>query len=258
MKHIISLGAGVQSSTMALMAAHGEITPMPDCAIFADTQAEPQSVYKWLAWLDRELPFNTISVSRGSLEADSVKIYRSKKTGRRYLQQDIPAFALNAGMMWRQCTSRWKIEPIHKYVKQFKNEGVTMWLGISKDEAHRQKPSRKQWITHYYPLIEMGITRNDCLDWMDKKGFPTPPRSACVFCPYKSDKEWMLLRDREPEEFQRAVVYEQNLQNAVKNQDSLKHNLFLHTSRVPLDQVQFRHESQPNMFGNECEGMCGV
>ena len=38
--HIISLGAGVQSSTMALMAACGEITPMPQCAIFADTQAE--------------------------------------------------------------------------------------------------------------------------------------------------------------------------------------------------------------------------
>ncbi len=32
--HIISLGAGVQSSTMALMAAHGKITPMPKCAIF--------------------------------------------------------------------------------------------------------------------------------------------------------------------------------------------------------------------------------
>lgn len=37
--HVISLGAGVQSSTMALMAANGEITPMPKCAIFADTQA---------------------------------------------------------------------------------------------------------------------------------------------------------------------------------------------------------------------------
>ena len=41
---VISLGAGVQSSVMALMAAHGEITPMPDCAIFADTQAEPTRV----------------------------------------------------------------------------------------------------------------------------------------------------------------------------------------------------------------------
>jgi len=49
MINVLSLGAGVQSSTMALMAAKGEITPMPDCAIFADTQAEPQSVYdSWI------------------------------------------------------------------------------------------------------------------------------------------------------------------------------------------------------------------
>lgn len=33
----LSLGAGVQSTTMALMAAHGAIGLMPDCAIFADT-----------------------------------------------------------------------------------------------------------------------------------------------------------------------------------------------------------------------------
>lgn len=51
--HILSLGAGVQSSTLALMAAAGEITPMPQAAIFADTQAEPASVYKWLDWRAR-------------------------------------------------------------------------------------------------------------------------------------------------------------------------------------------------------------
>lgn len=51
MFRVISLGAGVQSTTMALMAAHGEIGPMPDCAIFADTQDEPPEVYDHLAWL---------------------------------------------------------------------------------------------------------------------------------------------------------------------------------------------------------------
>lgn len=65
MKHIISLGAGVQSSTLALMAVHGEITPMPDAAIFADTQAEPQSVYKWLDWLEMQLPFPVHRVTKG-------------------------------------------------------------------------------------------------------------------------------------------------------------------------------------------------
>ena len=47
---ILSLGAGVQSTCLALMAAKGEVTPMPDAAIFADTH-EPKEVYEHLDWL---------------------------------------------------------------------------------------------------------------------------------------------------------------------------------------------------------------
>jgi hypothetical protein len=50
---VISLGAGVQSTTMALMAARGEIAPMPDCAIFADTQGRLLSANRWIASLIR-------------------------------------------------------------------------------------------------------------------------------------------------------------------------------------------------------------
>ena len=81
--HILSLGAGVQSSTLALMAACGEVTPMPLAAIFADTQAEPDSVYRWLDWLEKQLPFPVHRVTAGSLEADVLKP-RITKDGRRY------------------------------------------------------------------------------------------------------------------------------------------------------------------------------
>jgi 3'-phosphoadenosine 5'-phosphosulfate sulfotransferase (PAPS reductase)/FAD synthetase len=53
---VISLGAGVQSTALALMAANGEIGPMPDCAIFADTGWEPEAVYSHLARLREALP----------------------------------------------------------------------------------------------------------------------------------------------------------------------------------------------------------
>lgn len=49
--HILNLGAGVQSTTLYLMFMRGEIKPQIDCAIFADTQEEPQAVYEHLAWL---------------------------------------------------------------------------------------------------------------------------------------------------------------------------------------------------------------
>ncbi len=73
----ISLGAGVQSSTMALMAAAGEITPMPDCSVFADTQAEPGSVYKWLDWLEKQLPYPVHRVTAEAIRVD--KEYRRLK-----------------------------------------------------------------------------------------------------------------------------------------------------------------------------------
>ena len=90
--HIISLGAGVQSSTMALMAAHGEIGPMPTAAIFADTQAEPPSVYKWLDWLEERLPFPVYRVSAGNLTDDMLRLRTSKRSGQKYMKLLIPAF----------------------------------------------------------------------------------------------------------------------------------------------------------------------
>jgi len=63
MLEVISLGAGVQSTVMALMAAKGELSPMPDCAIFADTKFEPKGVYTHLDWLEKQLPFPTYRVT---------------------------------------------------------------------------------------------------------------------------------------------------------------------------------------------------
>ncbi len=42
---VISLGGGVQSSVMALMASEGAFGRIPGCAIFADTRWEPPSIY---------------------------------------------------------------------------------------------------------------------------------------------------------------------------------------------------------------------
>ena len=90
MLNIISLGAGVQSSTMALMAAHGEITPMPDGAVFADTKREPAPVYVWLDWLEKQLPFPVHRVSKGDLGVDALLV-RTSKGGKNYTKHAVPA-----------------------------------------------------------------------------------------------------------------------------------------------------------------------
>ena len=60
---VLSLGVGVQSSTLAVMAARGDIGPMPDCAIFSDTGWEPQYIYDYLEYIRPLLPFPIHQVS---------------------------------------------------------------------------------------------------------------------------------------------------------------------------------------------------
>ncbi len=48
---VLSLGAGVQSTTVLLMALRGKFHEKLDCAIFADTGWEPKAVYNHLGWL---------------------------------------------------------------------------------------------------------------------------------------------------------------------------------------------------------------
>lgn len=271
--HILSLGAGVQSSTLALMAAAGEVTPMPHAAIFADTQAEPASVLKWLDWLEKQLPFPVYRVTRGSLTEVSLRLrQRVKSVGGTWSKSLIPAHVANfdgtKGIMGRACTHDFKIAVLRRKQRELAGIGpreksvrVITWIGISLDEVHRMKPSRDRWCENRWPLIEKEMTRHDCKRWIESHGFPMPPRSACVYCPFHSDHEWRRLRDQEPEEFKKAVQFERDLQAVKKVTGNMNGVPFLHGSLKPLDQVDFSTDTergQGDLFGNECEGLCGV
>lgn len=267
--HIISLGAGVQSSTMALMAAVGEITPMPVAGVFADTCAEPNAVYLWLDYLKSALPFPVITVQKGDLREVALTV-RTKKDGTgTWAKTVIPTYILNQdgsrGIVQRQCTYDFKMLPLIKetkrLIKQHGAESAVQWIGISMDEVQRMKDSREKLIAHRWPLVDTRMSRQDCLRWMEKNGFPKPPRSACTFCPYHSDAEWRRLKIESPIEFQEAARFELDLQEVKRRTDNMRGVPFLHKSCKPLSEVDFSTEEergQLNMFNNECEGMCGV
>lgn len=267
----LSLGAGVQSSTLALMAAVGEITPMPDFAIFADTQAEPKSVYRWLDWLEKQLPFPVHRVTRGNMTEEMMTL-RTAKDGRQWTKGAIPAFMQapdgSIGLLGRSCTADYKIAPILKNLRRLcgikrgeKQVQVTQWIGISYDEIQRMKSSRDKWTQHRWPLVELEMRRHDCIAWLKKHGFPEPPRSACSYCPFHSNKEWRRLKEHEPEAFAEAVRVEKELQRTKAETDNMRSIPWLHRSCIPLEDVDLSTEEdagQLDMFGNECEGLCGV
>jgi hypothetical protein len=265
--NIISLGAGVQSSTMALMAAHGEITPMPDCAIFADTGAEPRKVMDWLDWLETELPFPVYRVMHRTGLTDHIK------DGVRGLRIANPPFFADVdgkgvrGPLRRQCTSEFKINPIRRKVRELlglakgERAGGKMaiqWIGISTDEAQRMKPSHEAYVKHIWPLIDKGVSRLQCLEWMSAKGYQTPTKSSCTYCPYHDDKTWREMKNNDPVSFAEAVEIDELIRDGVKG---VKNKLYLHGSLKPLTTVDFRNAKdmgQIDAFDNECEGMCGV
>lgn len=274
----ISLGAGVQSSTMALMASRGEL-PASDRVqgcIFADTQDEPQSVYAWLDWLEKQLPWPVHRVTAGRLSQRALTI-RLTRDGRKFSSTDIPVYTLSSDgslgkVLSRSCTSDFKLRPILKKLRKLaavkrgtKTPVVIQWIGISLDEMQRMKPSRDPWAKCEWPLVAARMTRRHCLDWMERNGYPQPPRSSCVFCPFHRNSEWRRLQLEEPEAFQAAVDFEKKLQEAKGNSENFNSTPFLHRSCKPLETIDFRSDVERGQnllfddnWNDECEGMCGV
>jgi len=257
--NIISLGAGVQSTTLAIMASRGEITPMPDCAIFADTGWEPKAVYIHLAKLRAALSFPVHVVSAGNLRDDAIAggSERAKRLAA------IPWFIINPdgthGMGRRQCTAHYKLEPIRRKVVELcggkRRAGqCEMWIGISTDEMQRMKDSRVKYIVNRWPLIELSMTRRQCVLYLLSIGWGAP-RSACIGCPFHKDAEWRALSQ---EEMADAILVDR----AIRNQPKMKGEQFAHRRRIPLDKVDFSTPADNGQiefgFLQECEGMCGI
>ena len=259
---ILSLGAGVQSSTLFYKILNNEIEPV-DCAIFADTGNEPKAVYEYLEHLTNLANFPIHIVTKGNIIDDSLAVAK-KGTNKGFLTMPVKGVDENGKQVMgrRQCTNDYKIQPINKKirellgVKTLRGFYVEVVMGISLDEIQRAQEPLNKWQINCYPLIENKITRHQCLEYIKKHNYKTPPRSACIVCPYHSNKEWLYMKENNPDEFQFAVNFDLKIRstssNGVKN--------YLHSSMKPLGEINFNQYKDPQykLFDDECEGMCGV
>lgn len=262
---VISLGAGVQSSTMAIMAAKGDLPPV-DVAIFADTGNEPKAVYTYLNYLSNILPFPIFKVRKGNIKDDML----NAKGKSNFVVA--PFFTQNKitgkkGMVMRQCTNDYKIQPIRTKIRELcnvkkgkhfpKDKYVEQWIGISMDEIGRMKPARDKYILNRHPLIEAKMSRQDCINYLKKNDILLPEKSACIVCPYHNDSYWHFMKTKRPEEFAEAVDFDKQVRSITRKEDE---QIYVHRSCKPLDEVEFdkkETDKQLDMFNNECEGMCG-
>ncbi len=278
--HVLSLGAGVQSTALYLKFLRGEMPNKLDAAIFADTQDEPAEVYRHLEWLKSLNGPPIITGTAGKL-SEHLK-HGINSTGGRFAS--IPAYVMDGdsrGVGRRQCSKEYKTDVIGKVLRREilglqpgrSPKGVTVhqYIGISLDEAGRatrlmRNVPAPKYIQRRFPLIENNLTRTDCVNYLADKVPHKTPRSACVFCPYHSDYEWDRQKRESPKEWAESIALDHALRmETSRMQQGLQKKAFLHRSCVPLELVQLDPQPpksrsvqlQMNFIG-ECEGVCGV
>ncbi|UWZ40221.1 hypothetical protein Drose_06545 [Dactylosporangium roseum] len=257
----------MQSTVLALMAAEGSLDKL-DGAVFADTGWEPPRVYDHLNKLGAVLNVAGVPlyrVSKGNLRADSLD------PAHRYAS--VPYFVRNAdgseGMGRRQCTSEYKLAPINRKVRELlgapapdfrrvpKGNRAEQWIGFSTDEIGRvSDKDGVSYITKRYPLLELGMSRDDCERWLRSRGWTSVAKSACTGCPYHGNRQWRELRDHYPDEWADAVAFDEAIRKGGARGLPLNGEAFLHRSRVPLsiapiDRVTRREwlDRQTDIFG---------
>lgn len=237
---VLSLGAGVQSTTLALMAARREIGPMPSYAAFADTGQEPRAVYRHHDWLAGQLPFPIVRVKRDGLDlgAYHVETAQTGLAGR----STVPLYTANPnGMLAKQCSKEFKTRPVQREIRrraglkprQRAPRGfmVELWIGMSKDELTRVARSETSYIHTRHPLVEANMTRQDCLRWLEERQYPRPPKSSCKFCPFRDNAAWINMGRNDPEDFADAVAFDEACRNGYPGMTG---QAFVHRNRIPL------------------------
>ncbi len=260
---VLSLGAGVQSTTLALMSVEG-ILPRVDVAIFADTGWEPRAVYDHLDRLDATLTAAGIPLTRisnGNLRADTLN--------GPYLH--LPVFVRGAGgdasMVRRQCTGDYKTDPIRRHVRELlgarrSKRGAVLtppagavaeqWIGFSIEEVWRINDAHApRYMRNRYPLIDLGMSRSNCQAWLARRGWQAVPKSACVVCPFHGNRMWRELRDNHPDEWAQAVADDEAIR--ARDYRGIKQPPYLHRSLLPLAQAPI-DRPQPRRDSREDQG----
>ena len=170
---------------------------------------------------------------------------------------------MNTSQIGRQCTEKYKIRAVMKLLREeygaSHTKPIGQWLGITTDEFTRMKISPIKASILMYPLIDLGLSREDCEAYLDEQGYPVPPKSACIGCPYHSNKTWNTLTDEQIED---VAEFEESLIQMIANHPTLKYLPYLingvrvHRLMRPIDDYPFRNDAPQNEDDSPCASGC--
>lgn len=240
---VLSLGWGVQSFTLAVMSALGYLEE-PDMIIHSETGFESIDTKsfkeKWTPFLE------SYGLKVTNIKPDISIMSKSNNT------PYIPAYSdyRKGGQLVRGCSNLWKVLPIKRTIREEIKKRkmkllpgtVKLWLGITTDEKRRAKPYSVKYIESRFPLLELGMSRKDCINFLELKNIDIPPKSSCVFCPYRSEDGWRRIKNNK-EDWELSLEVDKMIRNSLDDC-----NLYLHYTLKPLEEIDFyRNEKKGEM-----------
>ena len=213
-----SFGGGVQSTAVLALQGLGELPNPYDAFLFSNVGNDSEDPETLAYFRDHHLPF---AEKHGINLIELIKESRGRENETLWQQlhrlevksTQIPTYRVGKAPGGRKCTRDYKIRVVRKWQRQngsSRDTPAITGLGISTDEIQRVRKS-----TQYddqileYPLIDLNMSREDCFKVIERAGLPTPPRSACFFCPFHSKGAWIDLKENRPALFAKAAELEQ-------------------------------------------------
>jgi len=255
--NIFSFGGGVQSTFILYLIWRGWMQA-PEFIFHAD-MGLPEK------YLDSYRKAVTDPMIRDICERHGTKFVESKKDFQRAVEKKIITpfwYANDAGKpslsTRRSCTFDYKVSPSNKLIPR--RGWSTMWLGISAEprELKRVRPTDKlphsRMRENYYPLIEMGLTRDDCIELLELWGVPAPQKSACDFCPFSSKKRFVERLAIDPTLYGRIKHIESRWHENEKNAERY---LTIFLRELPT-QEEAQEMAKAYVLDTDTSGGCGV
>lgn len=187
----------------------------------------------------------------------------------------IPMFGSDGGRLKQSCTDKWKLSAMRQYCRSIGAKTARSAQGIHYGERARRVKGKYlgaengyniyqstkmidgeeksvKWLSHYYPLVDLQMTREDVRREMDRLGLPYLVSSECVGCPHADPWRWLRRTD-------------ESIEAVVQLEDMYKGVFFFTAQRRPLRQViqemKENRDAQGSLFdvaNFECtDGWCG-
>ena len=201
-RHILGISGGKDSSALAIHM--NQNYPGLDIEyFFTDTGEELPEVYDYMNRLEGYLGKEIVR-----LNGDRTFSYYLKKYNN---------FLPSAQSRW--CTKNMKILPLEAWIKDDLEKGihVNSYVAIRYDEPYREgHQSRSENFKVILPFQKDRIDKKAVFEILESSGVGIPKyyewrsRSGCTFCFFQRKIEWVRLKEKHPDAFERAKSLEKN------------------------------------------------